>query len=426
MSILVLLCLMAFIFMLFVNFDKYVIIAAAWILPLQMLVVKQFSVMSCISLAVFLLAVLKGKLKICKYPFILSSLLLGTSILLSNIFGVFKHWGNCITMISLEVLFPIVVWQSIKSKHELRLFLKHSFIFLIALVLYGLFEEIIRDNPIIRFMQSSDAFSGSIGYTDEIRFGFKRMQSFLPLCGALGCCCTMNFLLFGFAAQKKVGLNQKQVKYVPYLLAGLLLCTLLTGTRSVIAGFLCMLVYFVNSQTIKSRKIQRFIPILVVVLFLSIGFLDKIIDSFTDTQSVSGSNSDMREMQFNLALYFMGVSPILGNGLAYTFEYVQAFFPDEILGAESVWFPLMIDQGLLGVVSYLIYLLFPLLYALKKKMYVVVFCILAFAVEKSLSSLPGINISYFMIYVIVFVKFNYYFLANKERQYETTTKRITK
>lgn len=240
------------------------------------------------------------------------------------------------------------------------------------------------------------------------------MQSFLPLCGALGCCCTMNFLLFGFAAQKRVGLNQKQVKYVPYLLAGLLLCTLLTGTRSVIAGFFCMLVYFVNSQTIKSRKIQRFIPLLVVILFLSIGFLDKIIVSFTDTQSVSGSNSDMREMQFNLALYFMGVSPILGNGLAYTFEYVQAFFPDEILGAESVWFPLMIDQGLLGVVSYLIYLLFPLLYALKKKMYVVVFCILAFAVEKSLSSLPGINISYFMIYVIVFVKFNYFFLQIKK------------
>ena len=183
---------------------------------------------------------------------------------------------------------------------------------------------------------------------------------------------------------------------------------------------------YTSCQTIKSRKIQRFIPLLVVILFLSIGFLDKIIVSFTDTQSVSGSNSDMREMQFNLALYFMGVSPILGNGLAYTFEYVQAFFPDEILGAESVWFPLMIDQGLLGVVSYLIYLLFPLLYALKKKMYVVVFCILAFAVEKSLSSLPGINISYFMIYVIVFVKFNYFFLANKERQYETTTKRITK
>jgi hypothetical protein len=327
-------------------------------------------------LAIFLLAVLKGKLKIYKYPFILSSLLLGTSILLSNIYGVFKHWGSCITMISLEVLFPIVVWQSIKSKHELRLFLKHSFIFLTALILYGLFEEITRDNPIIRFMQSSDAFSGSIGYTEEIRFGVKRMQSFLPLCGALGCCCTMNFLLFGFAAQKRVGLNQKQVKYVPYLLAGLLLCTLLTGTRSVIAGFFCMLVYFVNSQTIKSRKIQRFIPLLVVILFLSIGFLDKIIVSFTDTQSVSGSNSDMREMQFNLALYFMGVSPILGNGLAYTFEYVQAFFPDEILGAESVWFPLMIDQGLLGVVSYLIYLLFPLLYALKKKMYVVVYWLL--------------------------------------------------
>lgn len=426
MSILVLLVLLAFIFMLFVDFDKYVIIAAAWILPLQMLVVKQFSVMSCISLVVFLLAIIKGKLKISKYPFLFSSLLLGTSILLSNVFGVFKHWGNCITMISLEVLFPIVVWHCIKSKQGLTLFLKHSFVFLTVLILYGLFEEIIRDNPIIRLMQSSDAFSGSIGFTDEIRFGVKRMQSFLPLCGALGCCCTMNFLLFGFVAQKKIGLSQKHVKYVPYLLAGLLLCTLLTGTRSVIAGFFCMLVYFVNRQTIRSRKIQRFIPVLVVVLFLFIGFLDKIIGSFTDTQSVSGSNSDMREMQFNLALYFMGVSPIFGNGLAYTFEYVQAFFPDEILGAESVWFPLMIEQGLLGVVSYLIYLLFPLLYALKKKMYVVVFCILAFAVEKSLSSLPGINISYFMIYVIVFVKFNYYFLANIKYKYETTTKRITK
>lgn len=70
MSIWVILCLMAFIIMLFIDFDKYVIIAAAWILPLQMLVVKQFSVMSCISLAIFLLAVLKGKLKIYKYPFI--------------------------------------------------------------------------------------------------------------------------------------------------------------------------------------------------------------------------------------------------------------------------------------------------------------------------------------------------------------------
>ena len=101
MSIWVILCLMAFIIMLFIDFDKYVIIAAAWILPLQMLVVKQFSVMSCISLAIFLLAVLKGKLKIYKYPFILSSLLLGTSILLSNIYGVFKHWGSGLTMISL-------------------------------------------------------------------------------------------------------------------------------------------------------------------------------------------------------------------------------------------------------------------------------------------------------------------------------------
>jgi len=306
-------------------------------------------------------------------------------------------------------------------KKMVIVFLKHIFIFLSLLVLYGLFEELIRDNPLIKFMTTNDAFSKAIGYTMEVRFGLKRLQSFLPLCGALGCCCTMNFLLVGYWQSYKNEPILPINKYAPYLLIGLFLCTLFTGTRSVIAGFFVMLLFFVNKHTLKSKKIQFFIPFLFFAIIMSLGFIDSILDSFSNTDSVNGSNSDMRQMQFDLALFFMGQSPLVGNGLAYTFEYVQAFFPDEILGAESVWFPLMIDQGILGVVSYSVFLFVPFFYGIKNKNLAVVFCVLSFAIEKTLSSLPGINISYFMVYVILLIKIQLFFDLKKN---ERTIKKI--
>lgn len=422
MSVVVIILLLFLALKLWADFEKYVVIISAWILPLQMLVIGSYSLMSFLSVYIFIVALLHGYVGKNNYPFGIPALILMISILLSNIFGYFKHWGSCLTMISLDVLFPYILWRCITRKKMIIVFLRHIFIFLSLLVLYGFFEELIRDNPLVKFMTTNDSFSKAIGYTMEVRFGFKRLQSFLPLCGALGCCCTMNFLLVGYWQKYKNESILPIDKYVPYLLIGLLICTLFTGTRSVIAGFFIMLLFFVNAHTLKSKKIQAFIPFLFLAIIMSLGFLDSIIDSFSNTDSVNGSSSDMRQMQFDLALYFMGQSPLVGNGLSYTFEYVQAFFPDEILGAESVWFPLMIDQGLLGVVSYFIFLFIPFFYGIKNKNLAVVFCVLSFAVEKTLSSLPGINISYFMVYVILLIKIQLFFDLKKN---ERTVKRIS-
>lgn len=404
MNIIVILLLLFFLVKLWTDFDKYVIIAAAWILPLQMLVIGSFTLMNVIAIIVIAVSIIKRRDSVGNFPFWVPTVLLIASITLSNMFGHYRHWGSCLQMITLNALFPYYFWSVTNSRPKIMLFIKHSFIFLCLLVIYGLFEEITRENPLIEFMMTNDAFVKSIYNTSEIRFGMKRLQSFLPLCGALGCCCTMNFLLFGYLQKNKSIISFSYQKYVPYLLAGMFLCLLFTGSRSVIAGFFVMLLYFMNVKSFKSPKFLLAMPFIFFALFLSVGFFAKILESFTNTESVGGSNSGMREMQFVLALYFMMRAPFLGNGLAYTFEYVQASYPDEILGAESVWLPLMIDQGILGVVAYLLYLIVPLWYGVSKKNYVVALCVLSFAIEKSLSSLPGIHITYFMIYVIMFMK----------------------
>lgn len=68
----------------------------------------------------------------------------------------------------------------------------------------------------------------------------------------------------------------------------------------------------------------------------------------------------MRQEQFSVSLKYMSQSPIWGGGLEYSRNIVMSKTEPGLYDTESIIFKLMIDQGILGFASYLIF--FFLLY----------------------------------------------------------------
>ena len=64
-----------------------------------------------------------------------------------------------------------------------------------------------------------------------------------------------------------------------------------------------------------------------------------------------GSSTEMRMVQFSIALRFFLQSPLFGQGM----EFNPTLFYNEFYGGESVWLPLLANQGMVGLTGYLFY-----------------------------------------------------------------------
>ena len=421
MSLIFYIVILFFLFGLINNYSKYIIIACSWSLFLRMLCIGNLSLFGIIIILAIVIGVLRYRddfYNTEKYPFILCSLLFMSSIVFTNYFSSDKHWGMSIFSFIVDFGSPYLLWISIKDEERMHLAIKHIVIFSSLLVLYGLFEVITRYNPFIEYaILNQDMFGSGIGNSTEIRFGFKRIQSFLPYCGALGCYCSQIILVLGYIIKYHIDSIFTNQKYLVYLLIGCIFCVLFTGTRSVILCLFVASLYFLKLSYIiglnKKQLISIFLVSVIILVFCAT-YANMVVSSITDTQSVGGSNTEMRQNQFEISLFFLMQKPIFGNGIAYTWVYVKEYV-EEIYGAESVWFPLMIEQGLYGILCYLLLLISPCIYALKNKYYIVVFSVLSFVCAKTLSSIPGVPIVYHILIIVILIKLCHY---SKDKLYQ--------
>lgn len=191
-------------------------------------------------------------------------------------------------------------------------------------------------------------------------------------------------------------------KWVNIVIPLLVATVLFTGARSAIAGCLISLLAFVNMKKMK----YLIIPVATVVALTLIfhDYVLQVYNSFVDTDSVGGSNTDMRNTQLEISMYYFFHSPWIGNGLAYTWEHVKVFHAQEILGAESLWFPIMIDQGIFGIFSHLYYIILVLIYVINGGGKSVISTIIGLLVFNTMSSIPEFNITYLAIFVIPLIE----------------------
>lgn len=112
-----------------------------------------------------------------------------------------------------------------------------------------------------------------------------------------------------------------------------------------------------------------------------------------------GSSLAMRMTQLDISYKAFLKSPLIGNGTKAT-SIVTEQNP-ELLGAESIWFTLLIEKGILGILAFLTLIFFPILNKqfINKKIY----CALSFSwlALNTMTTVPGMGATFFLTLVML-------------------------
>ena len=146
--------------------------------------------------------------------------------------------------------------------------------------------------------------------------------------------------------------------------------------------------------------------------------VDSIVNSNT-TKAAGGSSSELRLLQWEVCLPYFLQAPIWGNGRMYIWDVVAPENP-LLLGAESIWFSLFVDYGIMGAITYVIMILGCII-LLRKYNYRLIFMPIGYFLILFLSPDTGIQYNLLLTFVVLVVKI-YKFLYKRNTfciKYET-------
>lgn len=335
-----------------------------------------------------------------KFPFRYMFLVFIFSLTLTN-FGVshqYRHTPTLVFNICQSAIYAYCIWFLLKKyPHQtLTSLLKISLWFGLLISLYVLYETVTKTNPLLRFLVESGYYIQS-AFITEIRFGFKRAQAIFSMHTTLGGVMLFIYALLLVAYKTKFIHQNRRNVLIIFLCA---LSVFLTGARS------CIIAVFVSSlmwlSHIKGKQIFILCMMLPVLSLFAGDYLQQIIDSISNTETVNGSNSDMRLTQLLISWSYLMRSPIWGNGIGFLYNDVVLMNLDsDLYGAESLWFGVMADQGCVGIVAYALLFISSMIYSWQRNNKSAAFFVLATFIMFSLSSIPGVNPAMVPIFTII-------------------------
>lgn len=323
------------------------------------------------------------------------------SYVLTFIFSPLK--SNINTLLSLvinECLSLYIFYCYIETLKDLRYAFKVGFIIVSISVFYAIFTLAIQSNPVIAWESSLSGDLMKVVVADGTARGMK-LQSFFASPT------DFNIYLFLFVAFVAFAYDCKLFKLsVNNLVFILITCigiAFLSKNRAgMVAPIILYLVMSIHSKVIK--KVFLIGGLIIGVLLLSGIHFTYLASIFSDKaqESVGGSNVEMREQQFNIVISWFLNSPLVGLGLD-AVSYVKER-DYEIYGGESIWFRLLLERGLLGLLSYIVFLVssYRLITNSKCKRYYMYACIYLLTINTLTLNSVGIYYPYYLSFLILF------------------------
>lgn len=299
--------------------------------------------------------------------------------------------------------YPYIIWKLLRTRGDVIYILKSLLVFFLIVGAYALVELVMGQNYYSVFVNNMGWAAGILGGEEaDERFGLLRCNSLLPYSSAFGMTTGTIFMLLLYLKINGVAILSKKKEI--FLLVVMPFCVLLSGTRSqIVYTAICVFPFLFYGRFFKSN-ISKIILIIVFLAFI-IGneYIFMIIDSIVHSDKANmGSSSDMRQNQLDICMRYFVFSPIWGFGKNYIWDYVKAQNYG-LLGAESVWFQLMVDYGIMGMITYLLICVACAIWIAKKSK-VLAFLPIAFIVGKTLSIVIGIELSYLLIITFILYK----------------------
>lgn len=307
--------------------------------------------------------------------------------------------GSLLSVLQIFVI-PVSSYFAIRkiSKFWNFLFL-NIFIFVSVILSVGFIELSLGFNPIILWLKSVNIgdYSSEQG-ENYIRFGMYRCQSLMVWCSTYGVVCgftALLLLLLNYYKRFKQSLLVVLMSLL--LLFGMFTC----GTRSVFVAITITLLAYIFQAAFKFKYLLGGLLLLLCAFYLFPDFFDQVLLSITDSSSVSGSDTEMRQSQLQIALREFSNSPFIGNGAGRCSYLVNRNIG--LLGAESFLFWTLIDRGIMGLVCSVI-LLFSTIKYLKKQNFLLCFIPLGIMVGKYSSLFPDIEETYYFFYLFIVLR----------------------
>jgi hypothetical protein len=335
------------------------------------------------------------------FPFKSTMFLFALSMICTNFFvsAKYRHTPTLVFNICQSVGYIYIIWYLLQNNAQkaIHALVKTALVFGCLVSLYALFETITRSNPLLKSLVLSGCYIES-PFVTEIRFGLKRAQAIFSMHTTLGGVMLFNYALL-LVAYKTAYIKKTRLNIIVICLCAM--CVFLTGARSCIIGLLMC-----TGMSFSKLKISHILLLCFIIPFVFIfagDYLSQIFDSIFNTEKVNGSSSDMRLIQFMISWDYMMRSPIIGNGLGFLYnDVVLNHVEKELFGAESMWFGVIADQGILGLVSYLFLFISPILYSWRKDNKLIILFVIGILVMHSLSTIPGVNPSMVLVFTLIF------------------------
>lgn len=299
-----------------------------------------------------------------------------------------------------DILYCLLLFKVISNKSDLNVIIKGLCIVSIVLIMDGTIDLLTGVNPIIEFETwlSGEHFWHS--ENEEMRGGLPRTTSFMPHSVSMGSLAALlwGVLLIIYSYDKSYRKNKLFLTSL-FLLP---LMIIFSNSRTPIITMLCFLPVLISSKI--GFGIRQ--SVILLLLFLSIYFSDYLLWIYNSifnesSTNVAGSTTELRESQFNLAMYYFLQEPIWGMGNSFNILDYEA--ENDAMGMESVWFPLFYLRGLVGVVPYILMLLTGIYIFFKSRKNFVWFAI-AWIASTIFSSQVGISIYLYLIVIVLSLK----------------------
>ncbi|KAA8999575.1 O-antigen ligase family protein [Stenotrophomonas cyclobalanopsidis] len=265
----------------------------------------------------------------------------------------------------LEVGVPVMAFAHFAGGmrlDEARALLRVYVVFFTLLAMYAIAAYLVNWNPYIDFINSTTQTGRVMArtYADTLRGMRAQGTTSHPITyGAL----VAMLLLCYYVVKLCARIRPRQLIALGLFSGVIVTSVLLTNSRSpLILYFFALLVFGVSVGIIKSLKYSLLGAVLFVAALASSDvFLEKVlsvVNIFDSSIGVEQNGSDlaMRAGQFAVSLSYFWQSPLWGLGLDATRELVAGGSASDLYDAESVVFTLMINQGVLGFVGFIVLL----------------------------------------------------------------------
>lgn len=256
------------------------------------------------------------------------------------------------TVISI-LLYSYIYFQCLRNMRDVKLAAAVYMLFSLFLVGNGMLELFMHKCPVddwIRSMPFIDKEHAWDTDFDELRFGLPRIKSFMPFSITYGVACAILLSLPFYLVFENFRKSLLMRLLVPMSLVLLLIGVITSASRSPILGIVVLLSYlFLDKELFKRYKTKILLLLLLIAVFMWPFIYDNIMSILNPNaaDAIGGSSMDMRIGQYSIAFDYMMQSPLFGLGKETQITDILFF------GGESIWLPLMINNGILGVFGYI-------------------------------------------------------------------------